>query len=233
MKNGQKSIKDRSIVTTQKVSVRKHIVRGEKKGNVIFDSTDYWEKRYVSGGNSGMGSYGILSDYKKTYINKFILDNKIRSLIEYGCGDCNQLIGINCKEITGLDVSKRSIELCKKKFPNYDFVCLKEHKFPNKKVDLILSLDVIYHLIEDFVYEEYMKNISLSDSQFLIFYSSNKEDNKKYAQHVKHRKFSDHKLLNQNYELIHFEKNEHSEEINKEYFSNSDWYIYKKLKNEQ
>jgi len=37
-----------------------------------FRSSDYWEKRYLNGGNSGNGSYGRLAHFKAQCINSFI-----------------------------------------------------------------------------------------------------------------------------------------------------------------
>ena len=55
------------------------------------NSMDYWNERYSSGGNSGTGSYGELAFYKADFINKFIDANQILSVVEFGCGDGNQL----------------------------------------------------------------------------------------------------------------------------------------------
>jgi hypothetical protein len=107
MKIGQTNINDQIIVTTQKVLVENHIDKEEPKSNGNnFNSIKYWEERYFNGGNSGNGSYGFLAEYKKDFINQFIVENNIKSLLEYGCGDCNQLSMIDCEKIIGVDVSK-------------------------------------------------------------------------------------------------------------------------------
>ena len=38
------------------------------------NSTDYWIKRYESGGNSGCGSYDRLSEFKSGIINNFVVE---------------------------------------------------------------------------------------------------------------------------------------------------------------
>jgi len=42
-----------------------------------FSSKEYWEKRYVKGGNSGIGSYGKLALFKAETINDFINTNNV------------------------------------------------------------------------------------------------------------------------------------------------------------
>ena len=79
--------------------------------------------------------------------------------MEYGCGDCNQLSMIECNKIIGVDVSETAIKLCKTILPNSKFVSLETQKFPREKTDLLLSLDVIYHLM---VYLE-SNNIKIED----------------------------------------------------------------------
>ena len=41
-----------------------------------FDSSKYWEKRYLEGGNSGDGSYGYLAEFKVKIINDFIAEKR-------------------------------------------------------------------------------------------------------------------------------------------------------------
>ncbi|NQU04581.1 MAG: hypothetical protein HQ568_00700, partial [Calditrichaeota bacterium] len=54
-------------------------------------SEDYWKQRYKSGGNSGAGSYHKFAEFKADILNSFVRDKQIRTIIEYGCGDGNQL----------------------------------------------------------------------------------------------------------------------------------------------
>lgn len=193
----------------------------------MFDSSKYWIDRYENGLTSGNGSYGFLADYKSEFINDFILKNNIKSMVEYGCGDGNQLRLIKCDKVIGIDISKTAIDKCKMLMPNRDFICLSEESFTNKKTDLLLSLDVIYHLIEDNVYENYIENIISHGSEYLIIYSANYEDsNEKFAKHVKPRKFTEHKKLIEKYQLISFVKNKYPSK-NHEKGSFSDWYIFK------
>ncbi len=194
----------------------------------------YWELRYSKGGNSGAGSYNHLAKWKADIINHFISENGIESVIELGCGDGNQLSLINCKKYIGLDVSSTAISLCKNKFqadttksfflfnPLY-FV--DNHKLFN--AELALSLDVIYHLVEDEIFHAYMQALFSVANKFVIIYSSNREGVPHY--HVRERKFTD--WINENasnWKLIQKIENLYSyNPADPENTSISDFYIFK------
>ena len=75
-------------------------------------SGTYWETRYSGGGNSGAGSYGQLAEFKAEVINDFVISKGISSIIEFGCGDGNQLLLARYPRYTGLDVSKVALARC-------------------------------------------------------------------------------------------------------------------------
>ena len=59
--------------------------------------------------------------------------------------------------------------------------------------DLSLSLDVIYHLVEDDVFSDYMDNLFRSSRKYVCIYASNTEEQiSDYAPHVRHRRFTDY-----------------------------------------
>jgi len=74
-----------------------------------FDYIRYWDHRYDQGGTSGNGSYGELAIFKANIINSFIMEHKVNSIIEFGCGDGNNLSLYKIKKYLGLDVSEKSI----------------------------------------------------------------------------------------------------------------------------
>jgi len=162
------------------------------KSKAQFTNTkDYWNSRYLRNGNSGSGSYGKSAEFKASIINEFIEKNKINSVIEFGCGDGNQLSYSNYNQYLGVDISLEAVNFCKNKFKDdftKKFITLEEYK--HQTAELILSLDVIYHLIESETYLNYISMISKSCEKFLIVFSSNKNESAD-ANHVKHRKFTD------------------------------------------
>ena len=166
---------------------------GQKKET--FSSREYWENRYATGGNSGEGSYDKLAKFKAEFLNDFVATNNISRIVEFGCGDGNQLSLAKYPEYIGLDVSPTIVKKIMKNFSNdktksfflYDSDCFQDH-LGVLNGDLTLSLDVIYHLIEDDIYHAYMTNL-FSTGRYTIIYSTNFDQN--LAKHVKHRKFSD------------------------------------------
>jgi hypothetical protein len=73
-------------------------------------SGDYWKRRYRGGGNSGAGSYDHLAHFKAEVINDYVRKHDIQSVIEFGCGDGNQLSLLQVPCYAGLDISPTVIE---------------------------------------------------------------------------------------------------------------------------
>lgn len=138
-------------------------------------SDQYWEDRYRVGGNSGSGSYGRLAEFKAQFLNDFVEKNKISTVLEFGCGDGAQLLLAEYENYLGFDVAPSSVAMCRERFksnPNYCFHLVGSDEFKNiKKANLSLSLDVIYHLIEDDVYDEYMRKLFECSKRFVIIYA--------------------------------------------------------------
>jgi hypothetical protein len=200
----------------------------------VNSSKDYWEKRYSKGGNSGAGSYNNLALFKASIINNFVDINNINSVIEWGSGDCNQLSLAKYKNYIGYDVSKAAIKICQKKFNNdttKTFIYMGENFSNDKKADLSMSLDVIYHILEDNVFNSYMINLFNSSNKYVCIYSSNVE--KPWAKHVRHRKFTDwiKKYISNEWKLKEYIPNKYPFDIKKpDYTSLADFYFYEKIK---
>lgn len=205
-----------------------------KKVRIPFLSGKYWQKRYADGGNSGAGSYGRLADFKAEIINKFVEENNIKEVIEWGCGDGNQLKLAKYPVYVGYDVSQKSIDICKKIFTDDEtkkFFCCAENDFRDiYKGDLVLSLDVIYHLVEDEIYEQYMARLFSSSKKYVCIYSSNFE--KQMAMHVRNRKFTDwiDKNEKDQWELLKIIYNKYPYSKNSPNDTSwSDFYFYQKI----
>lgn len=159
-------------------------------------SAKFWEHTYARGGTSGSGSYGVLADGKAEFLNSFVHDHEVHSVIEFGCGDGNQLSLADYGCYIGLDVSPAAIRLCQSRFANdpaksfflYDGTCFID-RAGLFTADLALSLDVIYHLIEDEVFETYMTHLFRASKRYVIVYATNGPAHDP-APHVKHRCFS-------------------------------------------
>jgi SAM-dependent methyltransferase len=164
--------------------------RGE--ANSFPGTQAYWENRYATGGNSGVGSYEKFAEFKAEVINRFVAEKEVESVIEFGCGDGNQLKLAEYPAYLGLDVSETALSLCKQLFLQDDKKAFKRMKeYAGEKADLALSLDVIFHLVEDDVFENYLFTLYQAANRFVIIYSSDADgDNLQGGMHVKHRKFT-------------------------------------------
>ena len=141
----------------------------------MLNSSEYWEKRYYEGGNSGSGSYGRLAEFKAFCINEFCKNNDVKKIVEWGCGDGNNLRLFNVEEYVGYDVSKTVVEMCKNNFsgsPRKTFIHYDGGVIENPEVgELSISLDVLYHLTDDSIYSAYMQNLFNSSSKYVGIYS--------------------------------------------------------------
>jgi len=194
-------------------------------------SKAYWEKRYADGGNSGSGSYNRLSDFKAETINNFVKKNNIQTVIEFGCGDGNQLSQALYPKYTGFDVSETAVKLCKKRFKNditKDFFLMNEYTSAHR-AELVLSLDVIYHLVEDKIFEEYIDLLFQASTKFVIIYAYDFDGETEY--HVRPRKFTEYiegKIKDWGF-LEHIPNKYPYDKMRPNETSWSDFYIYKKF----
>lgn len=227
------SIKKIPLLGNAIVSVKRYI---QYKTDRSFDgSLKYWEERYHQGGNSGAGSYGRLAVFKAEFLNEFLKNENIDRAIELGCGDGNQLTMIHYTSYIGLDVSASAIRLCASKFkddPNKSFYLFDPNAIADKlhlfRSDLGLSLDVIYHIIEDEVFEAYMRFLFSTANRFVIVYASNFDSYQ--MKHVRHRAFT--KWVEKNisgWTLVKEVKNPYPySESDPDNTSDADFFIYKK-----
>lgn len=195
------------------------------------NSGAYWERRYSKGRTSGAGSYGALAQYKAEVINQLVKSEGINSVIEFGCGDGNQLLLSHYPQYLGVDVSTTAIELCRKKFrhdPDKDFVKLADYS--GEKADLALSVDVVFHLVEDAVFEHHMSQVFKAANRFVVIYSSNTDRQAAdSAVHVRNRRFTDWIDNNrQDWTLFRYLPNPYLQIDEYRGLTESEFYIYRK-----
>src|SRR5262245_32153584 len=158
-------------------------------------SRDYWEARYSGGGTSGPGSYSHLAVFKAGVINEYVRRNSIQTVIEFGCGDGNQLSYSKYPCYVGLDVSESALSRCILKFKadgSKSFFLYDSERFVDNaavfKAELALSLDVIYHLVEDEVYSKYLSHLFAAGTRSVGIYSSDFDGPVIY--HYRNREFT-------------------------------------------
>jgi SAM-dependent methyltransferase len=159
-------------------------------------SAGYWERRYAQGATSGSGSYGPLAEGKSRFLNNLVRERAVRSIIEFGCGDGNQLALADYPSYIGLDVSRTAVGLCQQRFANdpaksfflFDGLCFTD-RAGVFTADLALSLDVVYHLTEDAVFESHLRYLFAAGQRLVVIYSTNQEISDT-TPHVRHRRFT-------------------------------------------
>jgi cyclopropane fatty-acyl-phospholipid synthase-like methyltransferase len=161
------------------------------------DSQSYWKRRYQVGGTSGVGSYALQARYKADFINEFVRENAITSVVEFGCGDGSQLGFAEYPRYLGIDVVPAAVERCIESFrsdTSKSFMTCDLQAFADPArfvhADLALSLDVVFHLVEDPVYETYMHTLFDAADRFVIVYASDHDRSPPLKRHVRWRKFT-------------------------------------------
>jgi SAM-dependent methyltransferase len=155
-----------------------------------FSSAGYWETRYRSGGTSGAGSHGRLASYKAGVINTLVAQQRIASVIDLGCGDGSLLPLLALPGYVGVDVSPAALVRCAARCPQHRFV-LFDALDTVPPAELALSVDVIFHLVEDAVFEDHVAALFGHATRLVLVYASN-FDRGWPSPHVRHRRFTDH-----------------------------------------
>lgn len=158
----------------------------------VFDSGKYWTERYQNGRNSGSGSYGRLAEYKAETINALVAERGITSVVELGSGDGNQASLFDIPTFTGIDISPLVVERANKRFADrsgWRFVQSDRFDVTPRAFDMAMSLDVIYHLVEDAVFDQYMRDLTTLADKYVLVYASD-HDEQAHSVHVRHRAYS-------------------------------------------
>jgi len=194
-------------------------------------SQKYWMERYAKGDDDGPGSCGKLAEFKAEILNSLVKEYGVQSIIEYGCGSGNQLRLARYPEYLGFDVSPEAVSQCRRVFRTDGTKVFKPMKdYAGESAELTLSLDVVYHLVEDGIFESYMRRLFDSSTRFVVIYSSNTDRQERLQPpHVRHREFT--RWIDQNitgWKLIKHIPNKYpfTGDINAGSFA--DFYIYEK-----
>jgi hypothetical protein len=182
----------------------------------------YWEARYQGGGNSGVGSYGRLADFKAEILNDFAEKHNVKIVAELGCGDGNQLSLYRFDQYIGLDISTKAIEICSQKFAadksKRFIVYVPEALGPKIRPagQMAISLDVVYHLLEDSTYNSYLNHLFQLADRFVAIYANNTEKQGVKASHLLYHKFTNWVLANRpDWKLTGFVPNRYPWDPNK------------------
>lgn len=161
---------------------------------MTFNIAAYWNQRYLQGRTSGEGSEGDKAIAKARYIDRLILEEKIDTIADWGAGDGHVLSMIRLEaDYLGIDISRVAVDRLRREYhgiPKRRFLTLDEARTVEIDVDLAMSLDVIFHCIDDLSYEEHLRRLFGSSHRFVLIHSLN-ENRGRTARHVRWRRFTD------------------------------------------
>lgn len=142
-----------------------------------FDYVRYWEDNYKRGGTSGSGSFGALAAFKAEVVNGIIAQNGVRRVIEFGCGDGNQLSLMHYPQYLGLDVSPSAVQMCANRYsadPSKSFMLYRPGAFANRgfmEADMTVCLDVLYHVTDEADYRNTLRDIFSPNPRIVVLYT--------------------------------------------------------------
>lgn len=147
----------------------------------------YWEARYASAGTSGSGSAGEAARSKAAYVNDLIRREQVRSVVDWGCGDGRQLDWLDLPAAyLGVDIAPAAITRCIERHPDRAFLVWPEGIEVLVRAELALSLDVIFHLVDDGDFESYWDRLFASATRLVLVHAT--DHDACGARHVRHRR---------------------------------------------
>ncbi len=153
-----------------------------------FDVAGYWNERYRKGWSSGVGSEGNNARIKAGIVNRWIAENAIKSVVDWGCGDGTTLSHLEgFDHYTGVDVSEVILRTNAAKFPGLSFVRLDPRNY--LRADMALSMDVLFHQIEDDEFHRHLDQL-FSSARKAVVIGSTDDDRGRTAKHVMRRAFT-------------------------------------------
>lgn len=161
-----------------------------------YTPAGYWDRRYREGRTSGAGSEGEEGFYKAEYVNDFIHENAVTSVIDWGCGDGQvlELLKVGPSHspyvaYTGIDVSPTILERNRQRFREFVFATPDEACKGGFSADLAISMDVLFHLPDQGDYLTYLDHLFDSATRYVLIYSTNHAGGRT-ARHVLRREFT-------------------------------------------
>jgi len=199
-------------------------------------SHQYWADRYLHTNfqnSSGNGRLKFRLSYKAKMLNKIFKTYEITKVADFGCGDGLLASKLKITKYYGIEINSEIVDNLKNKFlgkNEFEFSTKFESQWRNK-IDASISVDVIFHLIEEDVYQKYMNELFFADAKYVVIRAYNhKSQGTGRNSHILHREFLNTiKKYFPNYNLV----NVSSPRRRHIYLSDSDknqFFVFKKSK---
>jgi len=152
-----------------------------------FNYKKYWEERYSRGRDSGSGSYGKNAAFKAEIVNRVIEDYHCKNMVEFGCGDANQMTLFTRIPYVGYDISSTIIERDKKKYadlPQSEFLIMDMGADYSNIKDLSICVDVLFHLTIEEDWLKLIDHVCKAGKKMIVITTNTEEIREEYFPHV-------------------------------------------------
>ena len=181
-------------------------------------------------------SYKNYYNYSRNKINKFIksLNKRNGSILEVGCGlgYVVDLIARNNQnlEVNGSDISKKAIQIAKKKFPEYNFFVndiTSDKKEIDKKFDIVIFNQILWYILEKLDHSFLNSHNILKNNGYFIISQAFFRSGQNYGKDIVNGfKGLDH-VMKSKYNYL-FELKSKSFENSEKYLYNDGIFLFKK-----
>lgn len=138
--------------------------------------SEYWDKRYRGGTNSGEGSRGSYRKWKWKSIKRYV-NVKDKNVLDVGCGDLAFLKGRKFGSYLGFDISPYMIAKNRGLRPGLEFavkdVTVLDKDLP--QFDVVLCMDLLFHIMDESGFVRLLENLNrwAGEWLFVINWSEN------------------------------------------------------------
>lgn len=127
---------------------------------------------------SGAGSRGDLLKFKIDFVNKFVKDYEVSSILDLGCGDLHFASQLSVDKYTGVDIVDHvhPTSIAAKDFTT------KVSRFDELDdvdgAELCMSIDVLYHILPDEVdyLHAALDNLFIKSTKYILVYAQDPEN---------------------------------------------------------
>lgn len=174
---------------------------------MLQDPIEFWDKRHIHVNEWASGGDRALSDYrnKAFYLHRLglligLLDDHVDDdelqILDAGCGKgwlTNKLVEIG-HNVTGVDSSQAAIDICKKHRSGSFMVGLLSELTCETLFDAVISMDVLFHILDDTVWKGSLENLAslVSSNGVLIIAEDARESRYTLGDYIVHRSMSDY-----------------------------------------
>jgi len=145
-----------------------------RKGRA-YNARAFWESRHARYGSDFRAVANVSGRVEERYekqreqflgfLHKMNIVLSGASCIEVGCGNgfwANVALEAGARWYRGLDISRTAVENCRKAVPDAAFECVdlsEEGYRPEEAADLVFSIDVIQHVVEEGRLKTFLSNM--------------------------------------------------------------------------